>query len=188
MMRSEVESATMRIKRLLEVLSSCLFNLYYIKGKDMVLSDLLSRQKVDDSNPHEIIPISFNMKDVLKEGHYNLHGTRGNDKYLVQTRSQANSSRVSLPEVHGIEKGLDPHVKPEKQKPISSSSDVRPPVCKPKIGQSRKGVRRRVMIVLPSQPKQTSAPATKSMPEVAAQPQVTAQTEHVSPAQPALLS
>ena len=80
-------------------------------------------------------------------------------------------------------KGLDPHVRPEKQKPINSSSDVRPPVCKPRIGQGRAGVRRRGRIVLPLQPKQTSAPATKSMPEVAAQPQVTAQTEHVSPAQ-----
>ena len=57
--RSKVEAATTRIKRLLEQLSSYSFNLYYIKGKDMVLSDFLSRQKTDDSNPHEIIPISF---------------------------------------------------------------------------------------------------------------------------------
>ena len=56
-MRREVEPATTRIKRLLEVLSSYSFNLYYIKGKDMILSDFLSRQNVDDSNPHEIIPI-----------------------------------------------------------------------------------------------------------------------------------
>ena len=28
----------------------------------MILSDFLSRQKHDDSNLHEIIPISFNMK------------------------------------------------------------------------------------------------------------------------------
>ena len=27
----------------------------------MVLSDFLSRKNNDDSNPHEIIPISFNM-------------------------------------------------------------------------------------------------------------------------------
>ena len=99
-MRSKVEPATMRIKRLLEVLSSYSFNLYYIKGKDMVLSDLLLRQKVDDSNPHEIILISFNMRDVLQERYYNLNSIGKNDKYLVQTRSQVKSSRVSLPEVH----------------------------------------------------------------------------------------
>ena len=55
-MRIKVEPATTRIKRLLEVLSSYSFNLYYIKGKDMILSDYLLRQNVDDSNPHEIIP------------------------------------------------------------------------------------------------------------------------------------
>ena len=38
-MRSKVEPATNRIKRLLEVLSAYSFNLYYIKGKDMILSD-----------------------------------------------------------------------------------------------------------------------------------------------------
>ena len=43
-MRSKLEPATNRIKRLLEILSSYSFNLYYIKGKDMVLSDILSRQ------------------------------------------------------------------------------------------------------------------------------------------------
>ena len=43
-MKRKMEPATNRIKRLLEVLSSYSFNLYYIKGKDMVLSDYLSRQ------------------------------------------------------------------------------------------------------------------------------------------------
>ena len=60
-MRSKVEPATNRIKTVLEILSLYSFNLYYIKGKDMVLSDFLSRQHGDDSNPHEIIPISFNV-------------------------------------------------------------------------------------------------------------------------------
>ena len=35
-MRSKVEPATNRIKRLLEVLSSYSFNVYYINGKDMI--------------------------------------------------------------------------------------------------------------------------------------------------------
>ena len=43
------------------------FNLYYIKSKDMILSDLLPRQRVDKCNPHEVIPISFDMKAILKE-------------------------------------------------------------------------------------------------------------------------
>ena len=40
--RSKMELATTRIKRLLELISSYSFNLYYIKGKDMILSDFFS--------------------------------------------------------------------------------------------------------------------------------------------------
>ena len=92
-MKSKAEPAATRIKRLLEVLSSYSFNLYYIKGKDMVLSDFLSRQKTDTSNPHEIFPISFNLRQILHENYYRLRemteptNTRM-DKFLVQTRSQ----------------------------------------------------------------------------------------------------
>ena len=39
--KSKMELATTRIKRLLELISSYPFNLYYIKGKDMILSDFL---------------------------------------------------------------------------------------------------------------------------------------------------
>ena len=41
-MRNNMEPATTMIKRLIELLSPYSFNLYYIKGKDMVLSDFLS--------------------------------------------------------------------------------------------------------------------------------------------------
>ena len=69
-MRSKAEPATSRIKRLLEVLSSYSFNLYYIKGKDMILSDFLSRQKINNSNSSEIIPILFNIRSVLQDKYY----------------------------------------------------------------------------------------------------------------------
>ena len=62
--KSKAEPATTRIKRLLELISSYSFNLYYMKGKDMILSDFLSRQTHDDSNRHDIIPISFNMHNT----------------------------------------------------------------------------------------------------------------------------
>ena len=85
-MISKVQPATARIKRLLEVLSSYSFNLYYIKGKDMILNDFFSRQNVDDSNPHEIIPISFNLRTVLQDKYYNLEEEK--ERYMIQTRSQ----------------------------------------------------------------------------------------------------
>ena len=40
--KSKMELATTRIKILLELISSYSFNLYYMKGKDMILSDFLS--------------------------------------------------------------------------------------------------------------------------------------------------
>ena len=70
--KSKEEPIITRIKRLLEVLSSYSFNLYYIKGKDMILSDFLSIQKHDDSYPHEIIPILFNMQNVLHTRYHNI--------------------------------------------------------------------------------------------------------------------
>ena len=69
-MRSKAEPATTRIKRLLELLSPYSFNLYYIKGNDMVLSNFLSRQKTDDSNPHKLIPISFMLRNQIDDHFY----------------------------------------------------------------------------------------------------------------------
>ena len=99
-MRSKAEPATTRIKRLLELLSPYSFNLYYIKGKDMVLSDFLSRQKTDDSNPHKLIPISFMLRNQPDNHFYQINSRIDQpktDEYLVQTRSQAKSSGIKLP-------------------------------------------------------------------------------------------
>ena len=38
----------------------------------MVLSDFLSRQKTDDSNPHELIPISFSLRDQVSDYFYHI--------------------------------------------------------------------------------------------------------------------
>ena len=91
-MKSRAEPTTTRIERLLELLSLYSFNLYYIKGKDMVLSDILSRQKTDNSNPHETIPTSFSLRKVLHENYSRMNDLietpeTETDRYLVQTRS-----------------------------------------------------------------------------------------------------
>ena len=93
--KSKAEPASNRIKRLLEILGAYSFNLYYIKGKDMVLSDFLSRQHGDSSNPHEVIPISFNMAKVLQQNYQNYAKT-----YLVQTRSQSKANNARLSDTH----------------------------------------------------------------------------------------
>ena len=137
-MRSKVELATNRIKRLLEVLSAYSFNLYYTKGKDMILSDFLSRQDPGDEYTKEIIPISFNMKMVLQDKYYNV--SEKEERYMVQTRSQTKASGVQLPDAHGSRKKLDPHRIPEKQPQPIAGLDVD---RKPRIGQGRAGVRRK---------------------------------------------
>ena len=111
--KSKAEPATTRIKRLLELISSYSFNLYYIKGKDMISSDFLSRQKHDNCDPHDIIPISFNMHNILHEKYYNLGLI---DKYLVQMQCQTKSSGIKLPKVHGIKKILHTNTLPESKK------------------------------------------------------------------------
>ena len=125
--KSKTGPVSTRIKRLLEALSTYSFNLYYMKGKDMILSDFLSRQIIDKGNPHEIIPISFDMMSVLKERYFNI----GNEsRYIVQTHSQAKDHGIKLPEVHGIDKGINPDIKPERQVLKSQNSSN-----EPKLGQ-----------------------------------------------------
>ena len=80
----------------------------------MVLSDFLSRQKMDDSNPYEIIPISFTLRSQVGNHFYWINNEIDQpktNKYLVQTRSQAKSSGINVPEIHGTNKSLNPHVK-----------------------------------------------------------------------------
>ena len=137
--RSKVEPATNRIKRLLKVLSSYSFNLCYLKGQDMILSDFLSRQKIDNSNPCEIIPISFSIRTVLQDKYYSLE--EENERYMIQTRSQTRTSGVQLPKVHGSRKGLDPHKIPEKQSEPIVGLDMDK---KSRLGQERAGVRRKI--------------------------------------------
>ena len=198
-MRSKAEPATTRIKRLLELLSPYSFNLYYIKGKVMVLSDFLSRQKTDDSNPHELIPISFALRNQIDNHFYQINSGTDQpktDEYLVQTRSQAKASSIKIPEIHGANKGLDPHVQPGKQRPlptlpIHSIDKGLPthPIPKPRIGQGRAGLRRKVktyqQISLPQQsPAQPIAmhvhKSVMPLPESITQSQVEALPQHVS--------
>ena len=141
--KSKVEPATTRIKHLLELISSYSFNLYYMKGKDMILSDFLSHQKNDDSDPSEIIPISFNAYKILEDNRkvdecINFP-CKNKEKFLIQTHSQAKMSGTKLPEVQGVRKELNPNLKLEKQHAMPKKGITE----KPHIGQGRAGLRRK---------------------------------------------
>ena len=121
---SKAELTTTRIN-IVRNLSTYSFNLYYIKGKDMVLSDFLSK-------------------------YYNI-GKEKVGKYLVQTGSQVKSNGISLPKGHGVEKGLDPNVLPEIQiiKPIVTSEVKGTSQIKPRLGQGRAGLRWKIKTPMP---------------------------------------
>ena len=53
-----------------------------MKGIDMTLSDFLSRIKVDTSNSHEIISVSFYLQEVVQEKYY-IHTRSGAQKQVV---------------------------------------------------------------------------------------------------------
>ena len=111
----------------------------------MILSNFLSRQKHDDSNPHEIILILFNMQGLLHARYYNV--CEGNSRqYLVQTWSQAKSTGIKLPKVHDIGKGLNPNIQPEKQavKPIAVTNLKEVSQAKPRLGQGRAWLRHKI--------------------------------------------
>ena len=177
----------------------------------MVLSDFLSRQKMDDSNPHEIIPISFTLKSLVSNHFYQINSTNKiseteTNKYLIQTRSQAKSSGIEVPEIHGTNKGINPHIKPGRQRPLPTlpTQSIPPttlaqpvdkgppthPIPKPRIGQGRAGLKRKIRtnqpIPLPkqmlAQPIQTPAPKDAlSLPESIVQSQENVQPQHHMP-------
>ena len=87
----------------------------------MILSDFLLWKDNDDSNPNKIIPISFDMYKILENNldNFDKNYSLNNSKYLVQMCSQAKTSGTKVPEVHGVEKRLNPNLRPEKQHAIT---------------------------------------------------------------------
>ena len=131
-LKAKTEPATARLMRLLDRLSSYSFLLYYVKGRDMILADYLSRTRTPDKHPEDLIPISFcaMVEQVIDKGtqvpfdplecYTSKHFI---EQFNVTTRSQTKASGEAPPVVHGKDKPLDPHSKPERQK----TSAPRPP-------------------------------------------------------------
>ena len=111
-MKAKTEPATTRIMRLLDRLSAYSFNLYYVKGRDMILVDYLSRHRNKDIDPSELIPISFCCMNVFRDL---LEIEHGLEVYNIGTRSSTKASGEIPPKVHGADKPLDPNLKPEHQ-------------------------------------------------------------------------
>ena len=92
----------------------------------MVLADYLSRHRIPDKDPSELIPISFCPMAI-----YNY--MMDHDTLHVATHASTKASGEAPPKVHGTDKVLNPHVKPEHQvkvptpKKASKAQLVHPP-------------------------------------------------------------
>ena len=120
-MKAKTEPATTRIIRLLDRLSAYSFNMYYVKGRDMILADYLSRHRQKDLDPTELIPISFCCIQIYR-GLLDVH--IGKEVYGIRTRASAKAAGEKVGEVHGANKPLDPNYKPEHQSKSKLSSVV----------------------------------------------------------------
>ena len=112
-MKSKNLPVTCRIIRLLEHLAGYSFNLYYVKGKDMILCDYLSRIALDNGDPGEVIPISFNALAQYRLAIDHITEYFMITNFMVATRSSTSAAGIKLPPVHGAQKGVDPNLKPE---------------------------------------------------------------------------
>ena len=155
--------------------------------------------------------VKFTLESLSREHFYQFNNmTRSSDtetsKYLIQTRSQAKSSGIKVLEIQCVNKGINPHVKPERQRPlrIPPTHNIPPanlaqpinkgpptqPISKPSFGQGRAGLRRKFRtnqpIPLPkqtlAQPILTTAPKeAPSLPEPIVQSQENVQPQHHIP-------
>ena len=63
-LKAKREPPTLRLKKLIENLSKYKFDIYFLKGKEMHISDFLSRDPDDEDSPNEIIPIAFMLQEL----------------------------------------------------------------------------------------------------------------------------
>ena len=128
-MKGKHPPTTDRIARLLFGLNAFNFHLYYVKGKDMILCDFLSRIAVDEGDPMDLVPVSFNTFTILQDYYFRLkhmsqrtHLSEKDRKmiykmetYFIMTRSQRNAAGITTLPVHGVGKAVNPNLKPETQ-------------------------------------------------------------------------
>ena len=145
-LKAKTEPATTRIMRLLDRLSAYSFNLYYVKGRDMILADYLSRHRNKDPDSSELIPISFCCLNVFRSLLETEHGL---EVYNIGTRSSTKASGEKPPEVHGADKPLDPNLKPEHQSKskLPSIIGTKTPINSPtKMQTPKRSLRKSVTI------------------------------------------
>ena len=132
-MKAKHPPTTDRIGRLLFGLNAFTFHLYYVKGKDMILCDFLSRVAADGGDPMDLVPVAFNGMSIMHERYNHM------DEYKIMTRMQRVAAGMSAPPpVHGANKAVNPKLKPEKHAVTSTGQLVLPT---PTIAIERENIR-----------------------------------------------
>ena len=106
-MKSKSYPDTNVMKKLVDALSSHLFNLYYLKCKDVILSGFFSRMEGDKGVPQEFIVISFNSHSILTELYYTFLELP-KEMYRIITSSQIRMIETQMSKVHTADRELKP--------------------------------------------------------------------------------
>ncbi len=118
-MVAKAPNATDRIGVLLHKLMEFCFKLHYLKGKDLIIADWLSRTKTDTTHPDIVVPVSFCPREIVCQIHnqkldeFSALLERKREELMVTTRRQAAQAGEKPPEVHGANKAVNTSVKPE---------------------------------------------------------------------------
>ena len=63
-LKAKREPPTLSLKKLIENLSEYKFDIYFLKGKEMHISDFLTRHPDNEDSPNDIIPIAFMLQEL----------------------------------------------------------------------------------------------------------------------------
>ena len=110
------ELPTLRLQKLVEHLMNYKFSIKFLKGKEMFVTDFLSRHPDNDNDsPNEIIPIAFLLKDVAKQWDetnpkdlkkskiFNSHScVKCEDHIYILTRSMAKQQAAEIPAMYPL--------------------------------------------------------------------------------------
>ena len=140
--KAKRESPTLRLQKLVEHLMDYKFSIKFLKGKEMFVTDFLSRNPDNDvDSPNEIIHIAFLLKDATEEwddrkplmkkkqkivnAHncfkcFHLDNDKG-DNFFVMTRSMAKAEGAAVPQMYPLQ---GDHKRPE----VSQTGIIKTPI------------------------------------------------------------
>ena len=136
------ELPTLRLKKLIENLTAYCFVIRFLKGKEMHISDFLSRHPIEDGeSPHEIIPIAFQLIEKIMQIKENEQGELywatdyEQDVLYINALKDENVTNLFLAVFQEVNKGdlkvhnlcnseLDPVANPIRKRPLLRKSEA----------------------------------------------------------------